>query len=100
MDFLVYAYLQSGREADAQQVIEEVKAMPAKKDDMYGMDFDPRTSALVTFTARYALEMHHWTDAASLRLFPVRKPGIIRLPTGLGRSARHELAIWPTHAKT
>jgi tetratricopeptide (TPR) repeat protein len=70
MDFLVYAYLQSGRETDAQRVIDEVKAMPAKKDDMYGMDFDPRTDALVAFSARYALEMHHWPDAASLALVP------------------------------
>jgi tetratricopeptide (TPR) repeat protein len=75
MDFLVYAYLQSGREADAQRVIDEVKAMPAKKDDMYGMDFDPRTDALVTFTARYALEMHHWTEAASLELIPGAESG-------------------------
>src|SRR5271154_7202171 len=70
MDFLVYAYLQSGREADAQQLIAELKAMPAKKDDMYGMDFDPRTDALVTLSARYVLEMHHWADAASLALVP------------------------------
>jgi hypothetical protein len=55
-------------EADALEVIDEVKAMPAKKDDMYGMDFDPRTDALVTFSARYALEMHRWNDAASLAL--------------------------------
>jgi tetratricopeptide (TPR) repeat protein len=75
MDFLVYAYLQSGREADAQEVIAEVKAMPVKKDDMYGMDFDPRTDALVTFSARYVLEMHHWTDAASLDLVPGAEPG-------------------------
>jgi hypothetical protein len=75
MDFLVYAYLQSGREADAQRVIDEVKAMPAKKDDMYGMDFDPRTDALVTFTARYALEMHHWTEAASLEVIPGAQTG-------------------------
>jgi tetratricopeptide (TPR) repeat protein len=75
MDFLGYAYLQSGREADAQRVIDEVKAMPAKKDDMYGMDFDPRTDALVTFTARYALEMHHWADAASLPLVPGAETG-------------------------
>jgi len=75
MDFLVYAYLQSGREADAQQVIEEVKAMPAKKDDMYGMNFDPRTDALVTFSARYALEMHHWADAAALALVPGAETG-------------------------
>jgi len=75
LDFLSYAYLQSGREADAQRVIDEVKAMPAKKDDMYGMDFDPRISALVTFTARYAMEMHHWADAASLPLVLGAKDG-------------------------
>jgi tetratricopeptide (TPR) repeat protein len=67
--------LQSGREADAQRVIDEVKAMPAKKDDMYGMDFDPRTDALITFSARYALEMHHWTEAASLELIPGAETG-------------------------
>jgi tetratricopeptide (TPR) repeat protein len=75
MDFLVYAYLQSGHEAEAQRVIDEVKAMPAKKDDMYGMDFDPRTDALVTFSARYVLEMHHWSDAASLALVPGAETG-------------------------
>jgi tetratricopeptide (TPR) repeat protein len=42
---------------------------------MYGMDFDPRTDALVTFTARYALEMHHWTEAASLELIPGAETG-------------------------
>src|SRR5579862_7308296 len=75
MDFLVYAYLQSGREADAQRVIEEVKAMPTMKSNMYGMDFDPRTDALVTFYARYALELHHWTDAASLAPVPGAETG-------------------------
>jgi len=65
MDFLVSAYLQSGREADALKVIEEVKAMPAMKD-MYGMGYDPRTYALTAFPARYALELHHWAEAASL----------------------------------
>jgi tetratricopeptide (TPR) repeat protein len=49
--------------------------MPAKKDDMYGMDFDPRTSALITFTARYALEMHRWSDAASLAPVPGAETG-------------------------
>jgi len=75
IDFLVYAYLQSGREADAQREIDEVKAMPAKKDDMYGMNFDPRTDALVTFDARYVLEMHHWADAASLAPVPGAETG-------------------------
>jgi tetratricopeptide (TPR) repeat protein len=65
MDFLVYAYLQSGREADAQKIIEEVKAMPPMHD-MYGMGYDPRTFALSAFPAIYDLELRHWTDAAAL----------------------------------
>jgi tetratricopeptide (TPR) repeat protein len=39
--------------------------MPAMKD-MYGMDYDPRISALVAFPARVAMELHHWSDAAAL----------------------------------
>jgi tetratricopeptide (TPR) repeat protein len=65
MDFLVYAYLQSGREADAQHVIDEVKAMSPMKD-MYGLGFDPRISSLVSFPAKYDLELHHWAAAAAL----------------------------------
>ncbi len=65
MDFLVYAYLQSGHEADAQHVIDEVKAMPPMKD-MYGLGFDPHISALVSLPAKYDLELHRWTDAAAL----------------------------------
>ncbi|HKN35405.1 MAG TPA: hypothetical protein VJX16_19355 [Terriglobales bacterium] len=65
MDFLVYAYLQSGREAEAQRVIEEVKSMPAMKD-MYGTGYDPRSFALTLFPVRYALELHRWSEAASL----------------------------------
>ncbi|MGA8153787.1 MAG: hypothetical protein WB952_22750 [Terriglobales bacterium] len=69
MDFLEYAYLQSGREADARHLIEEVQAMPPMKD-MYGEGFDPRVYAMVVFPARYALELHHWSDAASLTPVP------------------------------
>jgi tetratricopeptide (TPR) repeat protein len=65
MDFLVYAYLQSGREADALRVIEEVKALPPMKD-MYGEGYDPRAYALSKFPTLYALELHHWTEAAAL----------------------------------
>lgn len=65
MDFLVYAYLQVGREADAQKIIDEVRAMPPMHD-MYGMGFDPRITALGTFEASYALELHHWKEAAKL----------------------------------
>src|SRR5260370_12682829 len=74
MDFLVSAYMQSGREADALKVIEEVQAMPSMKN-MYGKGYDPRVYALVAFPARYALEMHHWTEAASLTPVPEARAG-------------------------
>jgi hypothetical protein len=67
MDFLFYAYMQSGREADAAKVIDEIKAMPHMQS-MYGSDFDPQFNALTTLPALYDLELRHWTDAAALQL--------------------------------
>jgi tetratricopeptide (TPR) repeat protein len=69
MDFLLYAYLQSGREADAAKLIDEVKSMPKMKS-MYGPDFDPETNALTKFPATYDLELRHWSDAAALQVVP------------------------------
>src|SRR6185503_13197687 len=65
MDFLVYAYLQTGREQDAQKIIDEVRAMPPMKD-MYDMGFDPRFFALSAYPASYVLELHDWSAAAQL----------------------------------
>jgi len=70
MDFLFYAYLQSGRDSDAKALIDEVRNMPSMVHDMYGMGFDPRISALVHFSALYPLEMRHWQDAAVLTPIP------------------------------
>jgi len=65
LDFLVYAYLQTGREEDAQKIIDDVKVMPPMHD-MYGMGFDPTTFALSAFPASYALELHDFAAAAQL----------------------------------
>jgi tetratricopeptide (TPR) repeat protein len=65
MEFLVYAYLQSGREKKARQVIEEVKTLP-KMNNMYGTDFDPNVSAQVAYSASYVMELHLWKDAVAL----------------------------------
>ena len=70
MDFLIYAYLQSGREADAAQEIDEVKAMPAM--EMAGRDM--RAFAMSKFPAMYALEMHRWSDAANLAMIDGAEP--------------------------
>ncbi len=100
MDFLVYAYLQSGREADALGVIAEVKALPPMKD-MYGEGYDPHAYALSKFPALYALELHHWSEAAALTPAPgadstdkaitywARAIGAARSGNVAGRAERH-----------
>jgi len=65
MDFLFYAYMQSGRDADAKALIEEIRAMPNKHDDMYGKGYDPHAAALVHLSALYPIEMHDWAGAAA-----------------------------------
>ena len=78
MSFLVYAYLQSGREADAAKIIEELKTMP-KMESMYGHDFDPQTAAASLFPAIYDLELRHWADAAGLTPVPGALPGDLEI---------------------
>jgi len=59
LDFLQYAYLQTGQDDKAKQVIDEVKAVP-------GVTADEVTDRQATFRARYALETHKWKMAAEL----------------------------------
>ena len=66
MDFLFYAYMQSGRDSDARALIDEIRAMPNKHDDMYGKGFDPHAAALAHLSALYPIEMHDWPAAAAL----------------------------------
>ena len=72
VDFLAYAYLQSGREEKVQALIEKVRDMPARKDD-YG---PARLFVLSALPASYALELHHWLEAASLPLVSDAAPPI------------------------
>ncbi len=71
MDFLIYAYLQSGQEDKAAKVIDEVRSMPAM--EMAGRDM--HAFAMSKFSAMYALEMHRWTDAANLEVIANATPG-------------------------
>jgi hypothetical protein len=66
MNFLFYAYLQSGREAEAKALMDEVKAMP-EMHDMYGVGFDPHLTTEAHFAALYPLEMRDWATAAALK---------------------------------
>jgi tetratricopeptide (TPR) repeat protein len=61
MDFLNYAYLQSGQEAKARMVVTQLKDIPgASEADI--IDAQNR------FTARNAIELHHWKEAATLEI--------------------------------
>ena len=65
MDFLFYAYMQSGRESDARALMDEVNKMP-QMHDMYGIGFDPHLATEADFAALYSLEMRDWATAAAI----------------------------------
>ena len=59
MDFLNYAYLQIGRDADAQHMVDEVKAISGIKPESLAF-------SVTKFEARYAIETHDWRRAAAV----------------------------------
>jgi tetratricopeptide (TPR) repeat protein len=59
MDFLNYAYLQSGQEAKARQVFADLKTVP-------GASADEIADHEGWFASRDALELHRWKEAAAL----------------------------------
>ncbi|MBM3776182.1 MAG: hypothetical protein FJW37_13625 [Acidobacteria bacterium] len=65
MDYLVYAYLQQGREQKAKQVLEETRAIRALDQENFAAAY-----ALAAVPARYALERRQWSEAAALKLEP------------------------------
>lgn len=65
MDFLDYAYLQSGQEEKARQVVEEVKRVP-------GATAEQIADEQAIFSARNAMELHRWNEAAHLAVPQVR----------------------------
>ena len=62
MDYLVYAYLQSGRDNEAAQVIQQLKNMPELKANDFKMSY-----AATAMPVRYAVERGQWADAAEHR---------------------------------
>jgi hypothetical protein len=65
MDFLFYAYMQSGRESEAHALIDEINKMP-EMHDMYGLGFDPHLEMEADLASLYPIEMRDWAGAAAL----------------------------------
>lgn len=68
MHFTLYAYLQTGQDEAAKQMLEQAEnilaAAPKDGDDTGMLEY--LGYARAHFPALYALEMHHWQDAAAL----------------------------------
>jgi hypothetical protein len=99
MDYLVYAYLQSGRDAEAAQVIQQLKTMPELNQGDYKAGY-----AATAMPVRYAVERKDWTAAAAIVPPPSTAPaqviaiavwarGIGLARTGHAGEARAQAAI-------
>ena len=94
MDYLVYAYLQSGREAEAAKVIGQLKTMPVANTSDYKVGY-----SATAMPVRYAVERRQWDEAASI-VPPVGAPpqvlaiAIWARAIGLAR-LRHRTEVQP-----
>ena len=92
MDYLVYAYLQRGRYAEAEQVVAAVQSMK----DLPVSDFKVGYAANAILV-RFAIERRNWEGAAQLEPFPGSPPqfaAITYWARALGR-ARAEIPSSP-----
>ena len=65
-DYMAYAYLQQGRDAEAKRVVDEAAAVTA----VYPLGSLTNAYALAALPARYALERGRWRDATALAVRP------------------------------
>ena len=88
MDYLVYAYLQSGRDKDAGQVIQELKNMPQLNAGDFKTEY-----ASTAMPVRYVVERGQWAEAARIVPPTAAPPHVVAIAgwargLGLARSGR------------
>lgn len=71
MDYLTYAYLQRGQDADAEQVVATLSAMSG----LLGKDFKVGYAA-TAMPVRLAMERRRWNDATQLQVLPASVPNV------------------------
>ena len=71
MDYLTYAYLQRGRTADAERVVEQLRAM----GPLLAGDFKIGCAA-TAMPVRLAIEQERWSDAQALEPLPGSAPHV------------------------
>jgi tetratricopeptide (TPR) repeat protein len=86
MDYLVYAYLQSGRDNDAARVIQQLKNMPTPDVGEFKIAY-----ASTAMPIRYEVERSQWANAAGIVPRPAAPPNVAAIGVwarglGLARS--------------
>ncbi len=86
MDYLVYAYLQTGRYNQAHQLIQQLQAMPPLAEGDFKVAY-----AATAMPIRYAVEQQHWAVAAAVIPPSAAPPHVIAIAVwsrgiGLARS--------------
>ena len=74
MDYLTYAYLQRGREAEARQIVVELRAMTTITASQFKEGY-----AATAMPVRLAVERHDWAAAASVEPLPKAPPHVAAL---------------------
>lgn len=96
MDYLVYAYLQEGRELEAKRIIDQLKGMPSLDESVFKIAY-----AATAMPARYALERQRWMEAANI-VPPSNGPpqaiaiGVWARAFGLAKSGHPDAALRET----
>jgi hypothetical protein len=89
MDYLVYAYLQRGRDAEAAQIIEQLKGMHNLRMSDFKISY-----AATAMPVRYVVEREKWDEAASVvNPSDAAQPQVVAIAVwargiGLARSGR------------
>jgi len=88
MDYLTYAYLQLGRDSEAQSVLKDLHAMEGLQAAEFKIGY-----AASAMPVRYAIERRQWTDAARLQSISRAQPHVSAVTVwaraiGLARSGQ------------
>ena len=88
MDYLVYAYLQEGRDREAAEVIQELRQMQNLNEGDFKAAY-----ASTAMPVRYAVERHQWAEAARIESPQGAPPHVVAVAVwaralGLARSGR------------
>lgn len=89
MDYLEYAYLQSGQVRQANGVLSTLQSLPPVAGLTPTCDY-----AMAAIPARYAIELGHWREAAELEVNRMAAPfaqAVTWQAIGVGSARAHDL---------